>query len=428
MCLYWYRHISSSREERFNADVTDIRKDYVWNTIGTSAVAFISLLLLIAVTRINGLDAAGVFSFCFSFAILFFMIGLFGGRIYQVSDVRGEFESRSYILLKFITSAAMLLTTVIFILANGYDRERVLLLLSLVVYKILDAIADPLYGVMQRQGRLYYAGISMTLKAVIGFVAFVLVNLITYDLLLSSLCLLAANAIFIVVYDIPHVRKLEKIGRMSRDSLKPTFTLLKASVYIFAFALFANLLVNIPRYFVDLHFPYYIVGLFGIIIMLATMLNLFVTFVIQPKLVSLSDRFAAAEYASFNRTVTKLILISLVFGVIAIVVTWLIGAPVLSFIYTEDLMPYRLSLTLVVVAGTINTITMIYSNMLSIMRRFKIQLVNFLIATGSIFAASAVFIASDSVDGAIMAFLIANAVQAVLFFISYQVIFRKVLK
>jgi len=103
----------------------------------------------------------------------------------------------------------------------------------------------------------------------------------------------------------------------------------------------------------------------------------------------------------------------------------LIGAPVLSFIYAVDLQPYRVALTIVVLAGTVNMITMIYSNILSVMRRFKIQLLNFLAATGTIFVASSVFIASDSVDGAILAFLVANIVQAALFFISYQVIFRK---
>ena len=406
--------------------MNNLRKDYFWNTLGTSAVAFISLLLLIAVTRINGIDAAGMFSFCFGFAILFFMIGLYGGRIYQVSDVKGEFESRSYIMLKFITSAAMLLAAVVFILTHDYDRERVILLILLVVYKILDAVADPLYGVMQMQGRLYYAGISMTLKAAVGFVAFVTVNLLTYDLLLSSFCLLAANAVFIAVYDIPHVRRLEKIGRFSRENFKPVLTLLKVSVYIFAFALFANLMVNIPRYYIDFYFSEDIVGWFGIVIMLATMLNLFVTFVIQPRIVSLSERFAAEEYVSFNRTVTKFILLSLCFGAAAIVVTWLIGVPVLSFIYAKDLSPFRIALTLVVVAGTINTITMIYSNILSVMRKFKVQMVNFLIATASIFVASAVFIATGSVDGAVMAFLIANIIQAALFFVSYQVIIRKV--
>jgi len=405
---------------------SSIKKDYFWNTLGTSANAFISLLLSIAVTRINGLEVQGLFTLFFSFSILFFTIGLYGGRIYQVSDVIGEFESRTYISLKFITSAMMLVAAFAFALLSGYDGERIALLLSLVIYKVLDAIADPLYGVMQRNGRLYLAGISMTIKAVAGFVAFIIVNLVTLDVFLSSLCLLGANLIFMGVFDIPHVRKLEKIGSLFNGTIKPCLILLRASVYIFAFALLANLLVNIPRYFMDVFHSQELLGFFNIVIMPATMMNLFVTFVIQPKLVPLSESFAAAAYTAFNRTVTRLILVSLGFGVIAIIVAWLIGVPVLSLIYGEDISAYRFALTLAVLGGTVNTVTMICSNILSIMRKFKIQLFNYLVATAGVISASLVFISTGSVDGAVYAFLIANAIQAVLFFISYMIIFKNV--
>jgi len=405
-----------------------MRKDYFWNTLGTSAVAFVSLFLSIAVTRINGIEVQGIFMLCFSFAIVFFMIGLYGGRIYQVSDVIGEFDSRTYIFLKFITSGAMVVTALVFAFANGYDSFRFALLMSLVVYKMLDAIVDPLYGIMQRNGRLYYAGISMTLKAVIGFAAFIAVNLLTYNVLYASFCLLGVNVVFILIYDIPRVRRLEKIGHLFKGDLKPGLVLLKASAYIFAFSLLANLLVNIPRQFMDTFHSEELLGFFNIVIMPATIMNLFVTFIIQPKLVSLSERFAALEYSSFNRTVTKLIFLSLGFGVIAIAAAWFIGVPVLNFIYGVDTSPFRVGLTIAVLAGTINTITMIYSNILSIMRRFKIQLFNYLVAMAGLIAACLAFVSTGSVDGAIKAFLIANAIQAVLFFITYLVIFRRVSK
>ena len=404
-----------------------IKKDYFWNTLGTSANAFISLLLSIAVTRINGLEVQGLFTLFFSFAILFFTIGLYGGRIYQVSDVIGEFESKTYIYLKFITSAMMFVSAFVFALLSGYDGERIALLLSLVIYKILDAIADPLYGIMQRNGRLYLSGISMTLKAVLGFIAFIAVNLATLNVFLSSLCLLGANLLFIAIFDIPHVRKLEKIGHLFKGTMKPSLILLRASAYIFAFALLANLLVNIPRYFMDVFHTGVPLGFFNIVIMPATMMNLFVTFVIQPKLVPLSETFAAEKYDAFNKTVKKLIFVSLGFGILAIVVAWLVGVPVLSFIYNEDISQFRLGLTLAVLGGTVNTVTMICSNILSIMRRFKIQLFNYLVATAGVIAASLTFIATRSVDGAVYAFLIANAIQAVLFFITYQVVFRNLI-
>ena len=265
----------------------------------------------------------------------------------------------------------------------------------------------------------------MTLKAVIGFVAFVVVDLSTGSMILSSICLLAANAVFIVAYDIPHTGRLEKVGRLTMENVRPALMLLQNSAYIFVFTFLTTLLVNIPRYFVDAYHSEDDLGLFGIIIMPATMLNLFVQYIIQPKLVSLSERFQGKEYNSFNRTVTKLILTALGFGAIAIAAMWLIGCPVLSFILGEDLFPYRISLTLVVLAGTINTMTMIYSNILNVIRRFKIQLFNYLVATASVFVFAASFVASGSFEGAVLAFLIANAIQAALFVISYQSIFRK---
>jgi O-antigen/teichoic acid export membrane protein len=398
-----------------------IKKDYIWNTLGTSATSFISLLLLIAVTRINGIESSGLFSFCFSYACVFLMIGFYGGRIYQVSDVSGEFESKNYIFLKFITCIAMMISSVIFVIVNGYDTERSMLLISLALYKMLDALADPFYGVMQRKGRLYWAGVSMFLKAAIGFIAFVVIDLLTRDIFLASLCLLATNAVFIAVWDIPRMLKLEHITKIFRGNLSPSLLLIKCSAFVFVFAMLTNLLPNITRYFIDIHSPSDL-GWYGIIIMPATMLNLFVGFVIQPKLVSLSEAFAAKQFKSFDRSVSKIILVSLAFGAFATVLIWLIGCLVLSWIYGLDLYPYRDALTLIVIGGTINTLTMISSNILSVMRRFAIQVIGCLAGTAAAFIASAVLVEKYAINGGAWAFVIAVSVQAVIFFVGYRVI------
>jgi len=412
------------KERSLINDTPNLRKDYLWNTIGTSANAFISLLLLIVVTRVNGITDSGLFSFAFSYTIVFFTIGLYGGRIYQVSDIRNEFESRAYISLKFLTSIFMFAAAIIFILANGYGTERAALLISLTVYKILDALADPLYGVLQRKNGLWLAGVSMTLKAVVGFASFTAVNLLTHDVLLSSFCLVAANLLFILCWDIPKMRAREAVGNVLRGNFAPSLLLLRKSAWIFAFALLTTLLVNIPRYFVDIEHPKEL-GAFGIIIMPATLLNLFVTFLIFPKLVSLSETFAAGGYAAFSRSVSKLLIVSIAFGILATAVVWWIGAPVLSFIYDVDLHPYRAAMTLVVAGGTLNTVTMICSNILSVMRRFPPQLFCYLAAVVVAFATSIPLVAAQAVSGGVLSFVIANAAQAAAFFIVYRRVLQR---
>lgn len=402
-----------------------MKKDYFWNTLGTSATNFISLLLMIVVTRINGIEATGVFTFCFAFACIFFMIGFYGGRIYQVSDVTGEFESKNYIFLKFLTSIAMMISAIIFVIINKYDTERAVLLIFLSLYKMTDALADPLYGVVQRKGKLYWAGFSMLIKAIVGFVAFVIVDLLTQNILLASLCLLAANVLFIFAWDIPRMLKIEHISGLFRGNLSPSLSLIKSSAYVCVISVLIGLLPNIIRYFVDIHYDEATLGSYGIIIMPATMLYLFVGFVLQPKLINLSKTYSVGQYKAFDRSVNKIIFISLAFGVFAILLAWFIGCPVLTFILTEDIYPYRLALTLIVIGGTINTLTIICNNVLSIMRKFTLQIIGCIAGTISAFIASAILIEPYGLDGSAMAFIIAATTQSIVFIVGYKITLKK---
>jgi hypothetical protein len=69
------------------------KKDYIWNSIGSFLQSAISPILLIVITRLNGVGDSGLFSFAMSLSVVFWAISLWGGRTYQVSDVKKEFSS-----------------------------------------------------------------------------------------------------------------------------------------------------------------------------------------------------------------------------------------------------------------------------------------------------------------------------------------------
>ena len=72
------------------------KKNFVWNMIGLTLNSFISLFYLIIITRINGIENTGIFSFLFTLSLILYTICLYGGRVYQVSDIKGEFNSQQY--------------------------------------------------------------------------------------------------------------------------------------------------------------------------------------------------------------------------------------------------------------------------------------------------------------------------------------------
>ena len=71
------------------------KKNVLWNMIGASSNAFTSLIFAIVVTRINGLEEAGIFTYAFATACLFYVIGIYAGRAFQVTDITEKYKMKS---------------------------------------------------------------------------------------------------------------------------------------------------------------------------------------------------------------------------------------------------------------------------------------------------------------------------------------------
>ena len=110
----------------------NIKKDYLWNSLGSLLQSAISPVLLIVITRLNGIDDSGLFSFALSLSVVFWAVSLWGGRTYQVSDVKREFSSGGYVAVRFIASLIVAISAVVFCVLNGYNTTKTGLIMILV--------------------------------------------------------------------------------------------------------------------------------------------------------------------------------------------------------------------------------------------------------------------------------------------------------
>ena len=85
------------------------RKNFIWNLLGTGFNSFNSLFFMIIVTRINGVNDAGVFTIAFATATILYFIGVYSGRIYQVTEPNKAITNKEYIVNRIITTLCMLL-------------------------------------------------------------------------------------------------------------------------------------------------------------------------------------------------------------------------------------------------------------------------------------------------------------------------------
>lgn len=400
----------------------NIKKDYLWNSLGSLLQSAISPVLLIVITRLNGIDDSGLFSFALSLSVVFWAVSLWGGRTYQVSDVKREFSSGGYVAVRFIASLIVAISAVVFCVLNGYNATKTGLIMILVTFKILESIADSLYGVLQIHHKLYVAGISLTMKAMLGFSAFIAVDIVTRNVIYGALAILLVNVLIILLYDVLWVRRVEAITankKLLKEYTGQAVAIMKHTSAVFVVMFLTMFSLNIPRYFLDKSHPDQI-GYFGIMAMPITLLGLFISFIIQPNVVNLSELLAKGKLKEFARIVSKINHITFGIGVLSVVLSYLVGVWVLNTIFGININNFRLDLTIIVIGAAANAFVSIYVNLLIIMRRFKGQFYTLLLTDILAVAVSMCLIERLAMLGSVLVFMLISFLQLALLLVIYK--------
>lgn len=391
-------------------------KDVFWNMMGVSFNAFYSLIIVIIVTRLNGVAAAGQFSFAFYVSSIAQTIGNYGGRIYQISDVTGKYTDGDYVLLKYITSTIMMAVIFVFCLANGYDIVKVSLIMILVLFRFFESVSESYYGIIQKHNHLAEVGKSMTFRVILSMVIFVIADIITGNIVWASLGFVAGYLLFMIFYDRRIAGSFVTISLEFTDRIGK---ILRECFSVFLYTFLYLLILNITRYFVDLRLSDADQGYYSILVMPASIIALFAQFMIQPMATKLVD-FYHSDIHTFMKTVSKMIAGLMAVGIFAALITYVIGAPVLSFVYGIDFSGYKTGLAMIVFSGICSGITSIISNILVIMRKMKYQIICYFISVFVTVIISAIFVRTNVNDG-LLAYIISMIIQMLLFLAIYFV-------
>ena len=135
--------------------MTNAKKNFIWNIIGSTLNAFTSLFFLIIATRINGKSIAGIFTFAFSFATLVQVIGNYAGRSYHVTEPDKKISDNDFLYSKIITCTTMLLFSLIFIFIKGYSIYKITVLILLILFRMVEVISEVFYAIVQKKSNLY---------------------------------------------------------------------------------------------------------------------------------------------------------------------------------------------------------------------------------------------------------------------------------
>ncbi len=400
-------------------------KNFIWNIVGTGLNAFNSLFFLIIVTRINGINDAGIFSIAYSTALILYTIGLYSGRLCQVTDIENKVKDKDYIINRIITCILMILLAIGFVFIKQYSPYKMGIFILLCVYKATEAFGEILYGIMQKKDLLYQSGQSLTIKSLGGLLIFFIIDYFTHNLILACTAIILLNLVTILIFDFLLVCK-KLIDFSTKVNMKNVWHIFKSEFFVFANSFAGIYVLNAPKYAIDNYLTEDIQAIFGYIMMPATVITLFTQFVFMPYLNKLKELYEQKNMKAFKGIAFKIKMAVIVFGVLASVAAFVIGPEVLSIIYGEELIAYRMNLTIILASYILYGISYVNLVLLTTTRNTFVQFVVYVITMIIAFFGSNVLVQNQQINGATISCAVTLGVQFIMYTIVTKVILNKI--
>lgn len=402
---------SFDQEEEFASHKTT--RDYICNTIGTGAWGMVFPILTIVVTQLCGVEQAGMFSMAFIIGTLLMIIGNFGMRTYQVSDIGETHSFTDYQISRVITCIAMMVVAYVYCGIRGYSEQMFTICMGVCVYKMVDGLADVYEGRLQQKDKLYLAGISQAFRSVVVFVVFSLFLLITRDLGMASIAMaVAAIATFVVLTFPLALLETPKSRKQNFESIVALFRqCAPAFIALFMYALIDNM----PKFVMETSLSYDNQLYFNALYFPAQAILLTVGFVYKPLLVRMAQMWADAEKRNrFHLVILAIVALVIALTLVVIFFMGWIGIPIMSFMYGIDFEQFRGLSYIMIAAGGVTAIIDFLYQVITVLRRQKSVMKLYVITFGFSLFVPILLIDFTGLPGAVIGYLIVMTILLVL--------------
>lgn len=393
------------------------RASFIWNMSGSMLNAFQSVIMLMILTRTGSLLEAGIYTIAYANANLFLMIGKYGMRNFQVSDVREQFSFAEYRRSRYLTTLVMLIVSVVYTIyaskTNSYTINKSLCIIWMCLFKLVDSIEDAYHGLYQQKGRLDIAGKCMTMRMLITIVIFGISVIILKALLPALIISTVATAIIFILFTALTYEEF-KCPQETADK-RSLRMLLKLCLPLFLGSFLSFYIGNAPKYAIDSILNDELQACYGFIAMPVFVIGLLNNFIFNPMISKMSFMWNDKNVKAFKQLLLKQMLIILAITVICEAGAYLIGIPVLSVMYNTDLAPYKTELLILLLGGGFLALSGLFVTIITIMRLQKTLLFGYGIVAILAYLASPLMVNQYGMAGAASLYLLLMIILCIIF-------------
>lgn len=395
------------------------RDSFIWNMIGSMLNAFQSVIMLMILTRTGSLLEAGIYTIAYANANLFLMIGKYGMRNFQVSDVKEQFSFAEYRISRYLTTIIMLLVSIGYTIyaskTNDYTANKSMCIIWMCLFKLVDSIEDAYHGLYQQKGRLDIAGKCMTIRMIMTILIFSLSVIFLKSLLPALIISTIATAIIFIIFTAFTYGEFKcSHENTCKDKI---WLLLKVCFPLFLGSFLAFYIGNAPKYAIDSTLNDELQACYGFIAMPVFVIGLLNNFIFNPIITKMSFMWNEKDFKSFKKLFLTQIIIIIAITAVCEAGAYLIGIPVLSLMYNTNLVPYKTELLILLLGGGFLALSGLFVTIITIMRMQKTLLFGYGTVAILAYIASPIIVKQYAMTGAAVLYLFLMIFLCILFII-----------
>lgn len=361
------------KPQRTNAELS-LKKNVVWNTAGSVFYQGCMWLLTVLVVRLSSdYQNSGMLAFAMSVGNIFFVMGTYNMRTFQVSDVNGMYSTNNFVALRILTVSVSYALCLIYSAIIAPSVQTLFIVIVFLLFKADEAFVNVLYGADQTRMRLDYVGKSQIIRGILCITLFS-VGMVLSDSLAFSIFLMFISCFTVtLIYDARRTYSLT--GSLLPDiSLKQCTTLLRRCFPAALGILIGNFIMSSARQYFGIAYGESALGIYASVATPCVVIQVLAQNLYTPMLGPIAREYRTGSVHMAKIASAKLLALvaGVAFALSSILV--LAGEPLLITLYGETIRPYVgvLPLALVVTASAAETILL--SDLLIVFDGLKLTL------------------------------------------------------
>ncbi len=350
------------------------RRSMLFNTAANALDAAQTLLLFIVITRTCGAVEGGIFSISMAIAYQMVTIGRYGMRDYQATDIRGDFSFSAYFFSRVVTVFGMFVWLAAYIVLGGYEPEKASIIIAVAFYKSIDVLEDVYHGYYQHEGRLDSASLAQTIRLGSTIVLYISAVLLSSNLLLSTIISAIYSLLaFVFLNRVLRAEFSDPVFLYGQCTAIKKLLLICAPLGISGFL--QLFIVNYPKYAIDMFLSDTAQSYYGALSMPVFVINLLSISIFRPLLIQLAQHWHSSNKPALNLMLRKQLCFVAAVTATAMIAGYLLGIPVLTWMYGIDLNGYRPSLMILLMGGGMAALSGFMTSIIAVIRAQKYLLI-----------------------------------------------------